>query len=389
MSKKKILFVSHDASRTGAPLVLLHFLKWLKQNTDIAFVILLKRGGELQSEFEALAPTYIYSFPYQPIIGLKGKIIANWNTYIGIPSYYNKLRRIISQHSIGLIYANSVGNGHILNFLSDLKCPVITHIHELAYGIYANGEENLKYVLKYTNHYIAVSKAVQNNLLASYTIPEINISLVYEFVPNQTTTDITNNKLRSSLGIPEDAFIVGTSGTMDLRKGFDLFITLANIVHQKADKKDIYFIWIGGNLDNGHYEIVKMDAEKTGIKPFIRIPGAQKNPLDFFVMFDVFVLLSREDPFPLVCLENALLQKPIICFENGGGMPELVENDCGFVVPYLDINSIADKILYLKQNPAIKHTLGKNAQEKVSQRYELSICAPQIVDIIKKAGFPY
>ena len=56
-SPPSILFVSHDASRTGAPIALLTFLRWLRANTDYRFEVLLGCGGPLEPAFEALAPT--------------------------------------------------------------------------------------------------------------------------------------------------------------------------------------------------------------------------------------------------------------------------------------------------------------------------------------------
>ena len=47
----KVLFVGHDATRTGAPFVLLHLLRWLKTNTSVDFRLLLLGGGELVPEF--------------------------------------------------------------------------------------------------------------------------------------------------------------------------------------------------------------------------------------------------------------------------------------------------------------------------------------------------
>ena len=47
----KLLFISHEASRTGAPIVLLTFLKWLRKNTSHEIRIIMVRGGELSKEF--------------------------------------------------------------------------------------------------------------------------------------------------------------------------------------------------------------------------------------------------------------------------------------------------------------------------------------------------
>ncbi len=59
MDGKKVLFIGHDASRTGAPLLLLHFLKWLRQETRFEFELLLQRGGDLADEYRQVAPTRI------------------------------------------------------------------------------------------------------------------------------------------------------------------------------------------------------------------------------------------------------------------------------------------------------------------------------------------
>jgi hypothetical protein len=55
----RLLFVGHDASRTGAPILLLHLLGWLKANSDVSFRILLGDGGPLEGDYRALAPTWV------------------------------------------------------------------------------------------------------------------------------------------------------------------------------------------------------------------------------------------------------------------------------------------------------------------------------------------
>src|ERR1700751_1911012 len=57
MDAPGILFVSHDASRTGAPIALLHFLRWFKRNGNRPFSVLLGDGGELVADFAELADT--------------------------------------------------------------------------------------------------------------------------------------------------------------------------------------------------------------------------------------------------------------------------------------------------------------------------------------------
>ncbi len=47
-------------------------------------------------------------------------------------------------------------------------------------------------------------------------------------------------------------------------------------------------------------------------------------------------MTSREDPFPLVVLDALDARVPVIGFDGGGGFVELLQRDCGVLVPYLD-----------------------------------------------------
>ena len=95
-------------------------------------------------------------------------------------------------------------------------------------------------------------------------------------------------------------------------------------------------------------------------------------------------MVSREDPYPLVCLEAASLGKPVICFADAGGMPEFVEDDCGYVVPYLDLNAFATKIIELSSDPEKTKTLGENARKKVRARHDIEVAAPAVTELIEK-----
>jgi glycosyltransferase involved in cell wall biosynthesis len=83
-------------------------------------------------------------------------------------------------------------------------------------------------------------------------------------------------------------------------------------------------------------------------------------------------------------LEAAALEKPIICFAGAGGMPEFVEDDCGFVVPYLDITAMAERVACLLDSPECRLKMGEAACRKVAQRHDISVAAPRIMEIIER-----
>ncbi len=57
----KVLFITHDASRSGAPMVLLHLMRWLKANQpEITFDILFVKRGVMERDFKALSIESFY-----------------------------------------------------------------------------------------------------------------------------------------------------------------------------------------------------------------------------------------------------------------------------------------------------------------------------------------
>jgi glycosyltransferase involved in cell wall biosynthesis len=126
------------------------------------------------------------------------------------------------------------------------------------------------------------------------------------------------------------------------------------------------------------------DVERLRIRPIVHFVGPKPHPLPYFSLFDAFLLTSREDPFPLVCLEAAALATPIVCFEDAGGMPEFVGEDAGFVVPYLDVPRAADSILALARSEGLRRSLGACAAAKVRSRHDINGVGRQIAAVLDR-----
>jgi glycosyltransferase involved in cell wall biosynthesis len=387
--RKKILFISHEASITGATIVLLHFLRWFKANTDIPFEIILKKGGVLFNDFRSLAPVTSFHSKKNTITDMVLSLFRQYGFHLPVINLKkNIIRKKFRNENIGLIYSNTITNREIMDLLIDLNSPFLCHVHELEWGIQFYGKDNFNRVKHLTNRFIAVSEAVKNNLINNYNIPSELIDISYEFIPTNNFDSIEQKKCRKyvsdSLGIPMNAYIICASGTTGWRKGPDLFIQVANIIHKLQPDIPTYFLWIGGETQGQRFYDLKHDIEKSDLTKYVHFIGEQKDPSIYFASCDIFLMVSREDPFPLVCLEAAALGKPIICFDKAGGMKEFVEDDSGIVVPYLDILGMAKASLHLLQSPDLREKLGQKAKIKVIERHDINVAAPKLLQIITK-----
>ena len=381
----KILFVAHDASRTGAPIGLLAFLRWLRVNSNYDFGILLRSPGPLEAELRELGPTVTLgtSFLFRTRLGrrLRGHLPRSLQTQV------SKIQGMFAAGSYDLIYANTMTNGAILKALASTGVPVITHVHELDYWIRRSGPENLRQVLAHTTAFIAVSQAVRENLIRNYGVTPEKITVIYEHIRELPPVPTANQRASAhqALKIPDGAFVVGSCGAEHWRKGRDLIPQLLLALQRQSPDRKCHFVWIGRPGKEDEEYALAYDLRAAGVEDCFHQSGEVDDPFKLYPALDVFALLSREDPYPLACLEVAATEIPVVCFENAGGMPEFVRDGCGLVAPYLDVEGMAQNILRLAGDAKLYQSCGQNSRAKVSRENTVDTTGPQLQTVIQKS----
>ena len=378
MTQKNILFLGHDASRTGAPLLLLELVKWLKTNSSYESEVYLKRGGAIEQDYNQAVPTTCSPAASSSIVT-------------------RTLRKLTRQHDLAhrypakkfpIIYANTVDTCYLAMQLAGPDRGLIHHIHELEYVTHCCGATDLlRSAVPLTDAYITASGAVSDFLVKVIGVPSDKIHTIHEYpIPFEQNICIKQNgyKFRTSYGIPDDGCVIGMCGTPEWRKGDDLFVQVALAVKNHPGTENCHFVWLGG--DDASLGRLRYDAAKLGLLNCCHFVPSIVNPSSFFHALDIFALTSREDPFPVAMLEAATSGVPIICFAGGGGAPELVEADAGIIVPYLDTTLMAAACVSLMVDASRRVILGMNAKKKVQTKYNLDGQGRKILAVIETVG---
>jgi glycosyltransferase involved in cell wall biosynthesis len=370
-----VLFITHDASRTGAPIVLLHLLRAVVRADVIDVVVAAGSGGPLLAEFTQLAPTVVLSAPRA--VRAVGRRVR------GGASATRQLERALAKRRIGrlgrfdLVYSNTVMNTELLALVG--SAPVITHVHELEQWIAAKvTPEKMDTLVARTDHFIVASEPVRRNLCDRHGADPARVTVVEEFID----LDAVPARAGPSSDVAGGSVHIGGAGTLDRRKGADLFIRAAAAI-RAASTVDIRFTWIGGDLEAAFAREVRALAAELGIADHVVFTGHVGDALRRLAQLDLFLLTSREDPFPLVMLEAAALRLPIVCFDGTGGAPGFVEDDAGSVVAHLDTAALAQAALGLIDDPARMRRAGDRAREKVERRSDVKVAAPRILALIE------
>ncbi|MFN8429948.1 MAG: glycosyltransferase family 4 protein [Spirosomataceae bacterium] len=354
-----ILFVSHDVNRAGAQLFLLNIMKDLKSKGYGVVLLSIDVWGSLKNEFEENFPTYYLN---QTTDKKKWAFLREKKTTSAI-------ELLASKYQFDLLYVNTIASAGILGILKTaFNKPIITHIHELSYSIAQFGTPDaIDNLFNFSDKIIACSQAVADNLLKYKK--NADLTVIHSFVDNKNILErvsaCNNSNIKDKYGLKE-GFLIGCCGNADWRKATDIFVLIASAAKNHPDWK---FVWIGIKKDNEYFAQLKYDSERLGIEENIIWIEPTPDAVEIINQLDVFMVPSREDPFPLVVLEAALCEKPIAGFKNTGGADEFIENDCGYRATYLNINEMVQNLesLYINTNERI--LLGKNAKQKVIKLY--------------------
>jgi len=295
----------------------------------------------------------------------------------------SEFHNFAERSSPALVYANAftASHSHFINML-DSRLPMVTHVHEFGNLLVRQGRSDTPSLLSRTRRFIACSGAVKQSLMHNQGVPSEKIDVIYESIQvANVRAGQSRQEVLAELGFPQDAFLIVGSGRVAWNKGADVFLQLARVVCARHPRAR--FAWIGPGCGWQISEL-QHDARMVGLSEKVRFTDEVAKPYDYFSAGDIFALTSREDSFPLTCLESAALGKPILCFADGGGMPEFVEDDCGFVVPYLDIDTMANRVVQLLDCPGCRKKMGEAARRKVAQRHDVSVSAPRILDVIER-----
>lgn len=353
LTEANILHLITRSDWGGAPRVVKLLATGCKANTAVA----CGTGGKLIDELQTEGvPVF-----KQPSLQSPPDIGADVRTFA---SLYRLLRR----ESFDLIHCHSTKAGLVGRIAAKLAgTPTLFTVHgwgfyNTEYGrtapVIAHGERALARI---TDGIVCVS---ENDLAEGrkHNIAQhAKSTVVHNGIP-PTSVSEDRPTLYQEAGIEPGTTVVGAIARLAPQKNPLEIIRAGGELQQQRD--DVALVVIGDGPLAGE---CKQYANENGID--VHLLGFHKHALDLLVDFDVFLLPSRFEGFPLTVLECLHAGVPVVAYDVGGVAEAIDDGKTGFVVAPGDEEAFVDRVERLVLDPKRRERMNTRAKTVATNRY--------------------
>lgn len=371
VNKKKILFLYDSTVLGGAEKSLLYLIKNLNRKKFSPIVVLPDRG---------------FLFRQLDLLGIDVRLMeirrlrktANlfklFNYLLHLLRVAYQLRLLINTEKINIIHANSLSAQIQVNFVRGVKnIPKIWHIRDI-FPHHLSIRLSIKYAALYTTKIVAISRAVKDNLV-KMGILEDKITVIYNGIDFGEIKKVSHNNetVRRKFKVGSDCYIIGMIGSISYSKGQDIFIQAAHMVLKEFP--DTLFVIVGGYFPENlsYYQEMRQLVEKLQMKEKVVFLDPVEEIEELICSLDIVVNMSRErEGLGRSILEGMALGKPVVGSKIGG-IPELVDEDCGILIDSENVNELFEKLCFLIKDRNLMIKMGENGKKKIEKSFNIKL----------------
>lgn len=363
--------VAHELSRTGCPINAINLADSIQQESPIIFVALGE--GILEPIVKELFDNVII-FPTR--MRHNEKILS---------AVCELLSRFID---LDLAYLNSICSFSFGVACKRIQVKSILFIHEFSYYLpqfYLDQFQDSTDMIVFSNETIKKSFEKVVSFVRPIRIINQGKSVAPELLLKKhlEVALFSNNAEMSEEPSVDEIFyrlkdfkerdnyrLVAGAGSVEYRKGLDLFISVAEFIKSHLGTKKVKFIWLGEFKKANSVEFKNFllsQIQLLDLEDDVIFTGSVKDVDRFYNLSDLFLLTSRLDPLPGVAIEALSNGLPTLIFDRASGFPDFFKRgkleEC--ICPYLNFEVMAKKGIEILLNENLGKAISSNGMKLV------------------------
>ncbi len=346
MKKIKLLHVISNLERGGAQAVLYSLLTHLDNQQFEHHVIYFRHGPYVEQIKQLGIPAY----------QIKGGLC------LYDPLFFIRFMRLVKQLQPDCIHSLLWAANAVSRIAAKLlHIPLVSVIHN-------NVEQDgvIRYIIDYvslgfSNSYVAVSDGARTSFIKRYpwfnTIKVIKNGIDIQDLMRLTSTSTIS---RHQLGIPDDAFVIGSVGRFEAVKNYRLLIKSCAVLIQRNSQ--IHLLLIGSGSQE---KMLREDVQQLGLSNNVTFVVG-KPSYSYLSIFDCFAMSSDKEGISMALLEAMACGLVPVVTSADIKHPVIQSGVNGFVVPAGDTQKLTDK---LEQVVDVKNEMGIQASRTIANYF--------------------
>jgi len=186
---------------------------------------------------------------------------------------------------------------------------------------------------------------------------------------------------KKNLGIPDDAFVIGSIGRLHKQKDYETLIKAC----AKLDKEKMPNVYVLIAGDGPEYNNLHALISVLNLSDRIKLLGTRNDVPEILACFDIFVLSSVFEGFGNAVIEAMSMPIPVISTDLPPIREIISHGENGIIVPLREPEEIADAIVSLYMSGEFRQKLSKNARRIVVERFNHEIMVKKLEELYSDA----
>jgi glycosyltransferase involved in cell wall biosynthesis len=180
---------------------------------------------------------------------------------------------------------------------------------------------------------------------------------------------IDGSAIRSEFNVGPDMPLLVSVARLVYYKGQAELIQAAAKIREKVPAFKLLIVGEGNQDPDGYPAQMKNLVKELGLENQVLFTGFRRDVRQILAASDLFCLPSFEEPFGMVFVEAMAMKKAIAALDNGGPREIVQHGKSGLLSQPKDIDQLAENIVTLIQDPALRARMGAFGRQRVEEYF--------------------
>jgi len=218
-----------------------------------------------------------------------------------------------------------------------------------------------RFALQQCDGVTAVSRYLAEATRRDFSL-DLEITVIPNFVDPEDFSRRPPPGLRERFAPPDAGIAIHVSNFRSIKRPQDA-VRAFRIIRERVEAR---LIMVGDGPERGPCEQLALEL---GLGDRVHFLGGQQSVADLLAISDVFLLPSELESFGLAALEAMSSEVPVVAYDVGGVPEVVVDGETGYLVPFGDIEGMADRAAAILLEGDRRQALGAGARRRAIEQF--------------------